>query len=110
MRKVCIIAAAITLAAFPTAAKEVVASYYHHGHTTASGERFKPDGLTAAHRTLPFGTKVRVTNISNHKSVVVTINDRGPFNKHREIDLSRGAARAIGILNRGVARVDMEVL
>jgi peptidoglycan lytic transglycosylase len=87
-----------------------MASYYWEGQQTASGARFNPDGLTAAHRSLPFGTRVRVTNQSNGQSVVVTINDRGPFVGGRVIDLSRGAARAINMTGAGVARVSLEVL
>lgn len=87
-----------------------MASYYWQGQRTASGASFNPDGLTAAHRTLPFGTRVRVTNQSNGQSVVVTINDRGPFVGGRVIDLSRGAARAISMTGAGVARVSLQVL
>ena len=87
-----------------------MASYYWEGQQTASGARFNPDGLTAAHRSLPFGTRVRVTNQSNGQSVIVTINDRGPFVGGRVIDLSRGAARAINMTGAGVARVSLEVL
>lgn len=87
-----------------------VASYYWQGSRTASGARFNPDGLTAAHRTLPFGTKVRVTNKRNGRSVVVTINDRGPFIRGRIIDLSRGAAGVIGMRSAGLAPVSVEVL
>jgi rare lipoprotein A len=87
-----------------------MASYYWEGARTASGAHFNPDGLTAAHRTLPFGTRVRVTNQSNGQSVVVTINDRGPFVGGRVIDLSRGAARAISMTGAGVARVSLQVL
>jgi len=87
-----------------------MASYYWEGQKTASGARFNPDGLTAAHRTLPFGTRVRVTNQSNGQSVIVTINDRGPFIGGRVIDLSRGAARQINMTGAGVARVSLEVL
>ena len=86
------------------------ASYYssaHHGRKTASGERFNMHALTAAHRTLPFGTHVRVTNRSSGKSVVVRINDRGPFVRGRTIDLSQAAARAIGM--GGVATVKLSV-
>ncbi len=83
----------------------VHASWYGSGHRTANGERFNPNGLTAAHRSLPFGTRVRVTNPANGRSVVVRINDRGPFIRGRQIDLSRGSARAIGM--GGVARVLM---
>lgn len=83
-----------------------IASYYDTGSRTASGERFNPDGMTAAHKTLPFGTKVKVTNQANGKSVKVTINDRGPFVKGRIIDLSAGAARKIGITyQNGIEKV-----
>ena len=85
------------------------ASYYKSGKRTANGERFDPMGLTAAHRSLPFGTKVLVTNLRNGKSVVVRINDRGPFIKGRVIDLSLGAARVVGLQRSGVAKVKFEV-
>jgi rare lipoprotein A len=78
--------------------------------TTASGERFDPDKLTGAHRTLPLGTKVRVTNLLNGRSVMVRINDRGPYMMRREIDLSYGAARALGMIRRGIARVRIELV
>jgi rare lipoprotein A len=90
-----------------------VASYYadgHHGRRTASGERFDMRALTAAHRTLPFGTRVRVTNLQNGRSVVVRINDRGPFKKERVIDVSYGAARELRLVGPGTARVRVEVL
>jgi rare lipoprotein A len=87
-----------------------MASYYSQGQRTASGARFNPNGFTAAHRSLPFGTRVRVTNRSNGRSVIVTINDRGPFVRGRIIDLSRGAAQAISMTGAGVARVSLEVL
>jgi len=87
-----------------------MASYYWQGLRTASGVRFNPDGLTAAHRSLPFGTRVQVTNRTNGQSVIVTINDRGPFIGGRVIDLSRGAARAINMTGAGVAPVSLEVL
>jgi rare lipoprotein A len=86
------------------------ASYYKHGKRTANGERFNPSGLTAAHRTLPFGTKVRVKNERTGKSVVVRINDRGPFIKGRIIDLSQGAASQVGLVKSGVDKVSIEVL
>lgn len=86
------------------------ASWYQCCHTTANGEPFNPDGLTAAHRTLPFGTRVQVTNLANDRSVTVRINDRGPFIGGRGIDLSRGAARAIGCISSGTCRVQMRVL
>ena len=78
------------------------ATQYSDPQTTASGQSFQPDGLTAAHRTLPFGTTVRITNPNTGLSTVVTINDRGPFTSGRDIDLSRGAARAIGMGDVGV--------
>jgi rare lipoprotein A len=87
-----------------------VASYYKSGKQTANGESFNPNGLTAAHRTLPFGTKIRVTNMRNGKSVVVRINDRGPFIRGRVIDLSLGAARLVGMTSSGVAKVTYSIL
>jgi rare lipoprotein A len=89
------------------------ASWYggkFHGRKTANGERYNQNALTAAHKSLPFGTKVRVTNEANGKSVVVRINDRGPYSGKRVIDLSRAAANAVGMVQRGVARVTMDVL
>ena len=77
---------------------------------TASGERFDPVKLTGAHRTLPLGSRVRVTNLVNGRSVLVTINDRGPYCGRRDIDLSYGAARALGMLRRGVTRVRIELV
>ena len=86
------------------------ASYYGNesGSRTASGQRFNQNAMTAAHRSLPFGTKLRVTH--RGQSVVVTINDRGPFIKGRVLDLSTGAARAIGLTGAGVGRVTAEVV
>jgi rare lipoprotein A (peptidoglycan hydrolase) len=89
------------------------ASYYgpgFAGRRTASGSVFRPEQLTAAHRSLPLGTKVRVTNLHNGRSVLVTITDRGPFTRGRHIDLSVAAARVIGMLGRGVANVRIEVV
>ena len=89
------------------------ASYYgsqHHGNQTASGERFNQNGLTAAHRQLPFGTRVKVTNLDNDKSVIVRINDRGPHARGRLIDLSRAAAEQIGMLRSGAAPVRVQSL
>jgi peptidoglycan lytic transglycosylase len=87
-----------------------VASFYGNesGSKTASGQRFNENDMTAAHRSLPFGTKVRVTH--RGKSVVVTINDRGPFVKGRVLDLSTGAARAVGLTASGVGHVTAEVM
>ena len=90
-----------------------VASYYgarHHGKRTASGERFNQHGLTAAHRQLPFGTRVKVTNLKNNDSVVVRINDRGPYTRGRLIDVSREAAEQLGMLRSGTARVRVQAL
>ncbi len=87
-----------------------MASYYKSGKRTANGERFNPHGMTAAHKSLPFGTRVRVTNLNTGKSVVVRINDRGPFIRGRIIDLALGAARVVGLHRSGVARVTVAVL
>jgi len=86
------------------------ASFYSHGARTASGAKFIPGGLTAAHRSLPFGTRLRVTNLANQRSVLVTVNDRGPFTGGRIIDLSAGAADVIGMRHAGVAQVRIERL
>jgi rare lipoprotein A len=83
---------------------------YHHGRTTASGARFDMNKLTAAHPTLPLGVEARVTNLDNGRSVEVTVNDRGPYVKGRAIDLSARAAQEIGMKQRGVATVRIEVL
>jgi rare lipoprotein A (peptidoglycan hydrolase) len=93
--------------------RTVTASWYgpgFSGRLTASGSRFDPRGMTAAHKTLPFGTKIRVTNPRTGASVLVTVTDRGPYCGRRELDLSRAAAREVGILMRGVAPVVVEVL
>jgi rare lipoprotein A len=90
-----------------------IASWYgprFDGRTTASGERFDEDALTAAHETLALGTRVRVTNLRNGRSVVVRINDRGPHYRGRSIDLSRGAAARLGMIHPGTAPVRIEVL
>ena len=91
-----------------------VASYYHdkfNGKKTASGERFSNKEYTAAHKNLPFGTKIRVTNLENKKSVIVTVNDRGPFSKDREIDLSKKAFMEISDKKtHGELSVKIEVL
>ncbi|MFH0351769.1 MAG: septal ring lytic transglycosylase RlpA family protein [Chromatiales bacterium] len=90
-----------------------IASWYgpgFHGKETANGEVFNQDELTAAHRTLPLGTKVAVTNVTNGKSVKVEINDRGPYVKGRVIDLSRAAAIRLGMKDRGLAKVQIEAI
>ena len=90
-----------------------VVSWYgdkFHGRKTASGERYDKHELTAAHKSLPFGTKVKVTNIRNGKSVVVEINDRGPYAKSRVLDLSQAAFSEIGHTNTGVMKVEYEII
>ena len=109
---ICLIMAAfvaLILSASHGRSESGLASFYWHGQQTASGERFNPGAMTAAHRTRPFGQRVRVTNLSNGRAVVVRINDRGPFIRGRVIDLSRGAASAIGMIGAGVARVRISV-
>jgi rare lipoprotein A len=95
------------------ATQEGLASYYStefHGRKTSSGEIFDKDKLTAAHRTYPFGTRIRVTNLRNSRQVEVRINDRGPVKPERIIDLSYGAAKEIGLIADGLVRVRVEVL
>ena len=104
----------------PMAAKEMVgdemqgiAAWYGRkfsGRRTASGKRFNPNAMTAAHRTLPFGTKVKVTNMSNERSVVVIINDRGPTSRARMLDVSRAAARKLGFQRAGLTEVKLEMV
>lgn len=91
--------------------EEGVASFYgraHHGRRTASGERFDMLAMTCAHRKHAFGTRLRVTDLQTGRSVVVRVNDRGPYAGGRIVDLSLGAARQLGIVDRGVARVRVE--
>jgi rare lipoprotein A len=93
--------------------KTVMASWYGPGFTgrrTASGDRFDPRALTCAHKTLPLGTKLRVTNPRTGAQVLVTVTDRGPYSGRRELDLSHAAAREVGIVGRGVAPVLIEIL
>lgn len=87
-----------------------LASFYTEGSQTASGEKFDGHQLTAAHRTLPFGTRVRVTNVTNGRSVTVRINDRGPFVPGRVVDVSYVAAETLGITRQGVAKVKLDVV
>ena len=97
----------------PTMMETGLASWYgpkFHGKLTASGEVFNQEKFTAAHPTLPWGSKVKVTNLDNGKSVDVRINDRGPFGKGRIIDVSRAAARALGMVGRGITTVQLEWL
>jgi peptidoglycan lytic transglycosylase len=87
-----------------------LASYYTEGSETASGEKLDGNKLTAAHQTLPFGTRVRVTNVANGRSVTVRINDRGPFVGGRVVDVSYSAAERLGITDRGIAKVKLDVV
>jgi rare lipoprotein A len=90
-----------------------IASWYggkHHGGPTASGERFDKNAMTAAHRTLRMGTRVRVTRVKNGRVVIVRINDRGPYAKGRIIDLSEAAARKLDMIEDGIAKVKVEVI
>ena len=87
-----------------------VASFYSEGSKTANGETFDPHELTAAHRSLPFGTKLRVTNVATGQSVTVRVNDRGPFIRGRDVDVSHSAAEALGMVGDGVAKVKMDVV
>ena len=87
-----------------------LASFYGHESQTASGERFNPRELTAAHRTLPFGTRVRVTNVATGRSVTVRINDRGPYVAGRIVDVSHSAAQSLGMVGQGVAKVKLDVV
>lgn len=100
-------------AALPVTAAEGIASFYgreEHGGPTASGERFDMHAMTAAHRTARLGSHMRVTNLKNGRSVVVRINDRGPFVKGRIIDLSRAAATELGFVSSGLTRVSLETV
>ena len=97
----------------PTMMETGLASWYgpkFHGKLTASGEVFNQEKFTAAHRTLPWGSRVKVTNLANGKSIDVRINDRGPFGKGRIIDVSRAAARALGMVGLGITTVQVEWL
>jgi rare lipoprotein A len=91
-------------------ASYALASFYGQDTETASGEIFNPNELTAAHPTLPFGTRLRVTNVANGRSVIVRINDRGPFVRGRKVDVSSSAAERIGMVDQGVAKVKLDVI
>jgi peptidoglycan lytic transglycosylase len=91
-------------------ASDGVASFYTEDEWTASGERFNTHAMTAAHPTLPFGTRLRVTNVTNGRSVVVRINDRGPFVPGRVVDLSESAAESLGMVERGIVKVKLDVV
>ncbi len=87
-----------------------VASFYTEGTKTASGEKFDTQELTAAHRTLPFGTRLRVTNVTTGQSVTVRVNDRGPFVPGRVVDVSYAAAETLGMVGGGIAKVKLDVV
>jgi rare lipoprotein A len=87
-----------------------VASFYREGNSTASGEKYDPNELTAAHPSLPFGTRLRVTNTTTGKSVTVRVNDRGPYVSGRVVDVSYSAAQALGMVNSGTAKVKLDVV
>jgi rare lipoprotein A len=111
VKKLCVYGVAAMSLGLPTQAALAqcgTASWYHEGARTANGERYRPDGITAAHRTLPFGTRVLVRNQRTGRTVTVRINDRGPFIRGRIIDLSRGAQRVLGM--DGLASVCLAVL
>ena len=91
-------------------ASQGLASFYTEGSRTASGEKFDTHQLTAAHRTLPFGTRLRVTNVATGRSVTVRVNDRGPFVPGRIVDVSYSAAASLGMVGRGVAKVKLDVV
>ncbi len=101
---------AVILCVAPAHASVGWASYYKSGHRTANGERFLPMGFTCAHKHLPFGTKLKVTNLRNGKTVIVRVNDRGPFVRGRVLDLSLGAARVIGLTGSGVGKISFSVM
>lgn len=108
-----VILTSICLQAQDTFSQKGIASFYSdkfEGKATASGEKYRAGRMTAAHRSLPFGTVVKVINLQNGKSVEVKINDRGPFVEGRIIDLSRAAAEELGIINQGLAEVRLEVI
>jgi rare lipoprotein A len=91
-------------------ASQGVASFYTEGQQTASGEKFDTHDLTAAHPTLPFGTRLRVTNVSTGRSVTVRVNDRGPYVPGRVVDVSHSAANALGMVQSGIAKVKLDVV
>jgi rare lipoprotein A len=106
MCRLSLAAVLLVLALRPMHAETGIAAFYGGGRT-ASGEVSGPNGLTAAHRTLPFGTKVLVTNVRNGRTVLVRINDRGPYGRGRIIDLSRAAARELDMIRVGTTRVNV---
>jgi rare lipoprotein A len=97
-------------AAATQTASQGVASFYTEGTQTASGEKFNTHELTAAHPTLPFGTRLRVTNVASGRSVTVRVNDRGPYVPGRVVDVSYSAANALGMIGKGIAKVKLDVV
>ncbi len=98
---------------FVYAAEEGIASYYSdvfQGRKTASGSVYDRNKLTGAHKTIPFGTKVKITDLKNNKSVIVTITDRGPYSKKRMVDLSYAAAKEIDLITPGISKVKLEII
>lgn len=111
MMRVILAALVLVVTTVSAVSQEGIASYYHEGQRVACHNgRFNPEAMTAAHRTLPCGTKIKVTNKRNGKSVLLTVNDRGPFIKGRIVDVSRAAARALGMISAGIAPVSLEVI
>jgi rare lipoprotein A len=119
LKKVCLVLVLIFSTLFVDAQKDSLykqtgmASYYahkFHGRKTASGEIFSKDSLTAAHKTLPFGTRIRVTNLKNNQSVIVRVNDRGMKGTNRIVDLSPAAAKQIDMIRHGLLKVRVEEL
>jgi rare lipoprotein A len=99
-----------SLAATTPTASQGIASFYTEGTRTANGEKFDTHDLTAAHPTLPFGTRLRVTNVASGRSVMVRVNDRGPYVQGRVVDVSYSAANALGMVGQGVAKVKLDVV
>ena len=99
-----------SMAMSATLNKLTTASWYSSGRWTASGQRFDPNGLTVAHRTLPFGTKLKLTNPTNGRSIFATVNDRGPFVRGVGLDVTRGAAHQLDFIKKGKTKLNMQVV
>ena len=110
MKKLFGAAVAVLMLCSSAHASNGLASYYKMGKRTANGERFDPNGFTAAHRKFPFGTRLKVTNLGNKRYVIVRVNDRGPFVRGRVLDVSYGAAKELGMIGRGVARISFDIV
>jgi len=94
----------------PRQPRYIIASWYRHGRITANGERYDPNGLTVAHKRLPFNTMIRFTNPENGLSIIARVNARGPYIRGRDFDLSARSAQLLGFYKKGVARLDMEII